>query len=625
MPRISRKFRSADNKSALRRFGYISLLACTFVLGLTLSWAFGTQMDNHVYDIFFRLHAPAPWQPESIILAADEESFSALGGLLKIREALAHGLEAIAPVHPRAVAIDFIFSDAQDSSADNALENAFRATPHLILACDLIGNGERWDDPLPRFRRHAEAVGHIQADLDPLDAISREIPLEKATAHERRWALSLEAFRVSRKTLIVESPDQLRVGSLVIPSSRERGRSVRIRYAPLSMDGIPRVSLKQLVDHPELAERFRNKVVFAGTTALSAGRDRWTTPLSGSVTMPGIEIHANAFETFAQGVFLRDVSPTIVVLSALLAVVLSGFIYVRLIGWQANAAAAGMLLLATLIPYVAFTRNLVFPFTPLVFCAWLSAIAAAAWQHVVVRKQLGRSEAARAQYRETMQFVTHEMKTPLTAIQGSSELMGRYALPEEKRKQMANMINSESKRLAQMIETFLNAERLAAGQMELKRERLFPTEILERCVERIRPVADRKTIQIHMDPLPPEPLNGDRELMEYAFYNLLTNAVKYSPPDTVVTVSGARENGRVRVSVADQGVGIDAKDARRIFEKFYRTKSAEQGAEKGTGIGLSIVEQIVERHGGSIAVESILGKGSTFTVSLPTTGAHVPG
>ncbi|MDQ6677153.1 MAG: sensor histidine kinase [Acidobacteriota bacterium] len=105
--------------------------------------------------------------------------------------------------------------------------------------------------------------------------------------------------------------------------------------------------------------------------------------------------------------------------------------------------------------------------------------------------------------------------------------------------------------------------------------------------------------------------------MEYAFYNLLTNAVKYSPPDTRVTVSGDKRNGRIRVSVEDQGIGIDPKDARRIFEKFYRTKTAEQSSEKGTGIGLSIVEQIVIQHGGSIAVSSEVGKGSKFTVSLP--------
>ncbi len=602
----------------MRRIAYIALLTSTLLLGLAIGWtSFGQQIDNYAYDFFFRLYQPAPWTPESIILAADEESFSAFGGLLKVRAALAQGLEAIAPVHPSAVAIDFIFTEAQDPAGDRALALAFSHTPGLILACDLIAGGARWDEPLPEFRQHAAAVGHIQADLDSLDAISRRIPLEKATAHERRWALSLEAFRLSRRAPIVESPDDLRIGPTVIPASSHEGRSLRIRYAPTSMGGLPRISLKQLADRPELAERFRNKVVFAGVTAQTAVRDRWMTPLSGSISMPGIEIHASAFETFAHGLFLRDAPLAAVVALAAGAVIAAGLTFALMEGWGANAAALLILLIVHTLPYVAFTQNVVFPFLPAVASAWLAVFAAAAWQAVVVRGRLGQSEQARSRYREAMQFVTHEMKTPLTAIQGSSELMGRYALSEEKRKQMADMINSESKRLAQMIETFLNAERISAGEMELKHEQFLPEDILARCVERIRPLADRKQIQIDTAPLPFEVLHGDRELMEYAFFNLLSNAVKYSPAATAIHVSGVRESSQVRLSVRDQGAGIDAKDVRRIFEKFYRTRDAEQSGEKGTGIGLSIVRQIVERHGGSIAVVSKVGEGSTFTVTLP--------
>jgi signal transduction histidine kinase len=210
------------------------------------------------------------------------------------------------------------------------------------------------------------------------------------------------------------------------------------------------------------------------------------------------------------------------------------------------------------------------------------------------------------------------MRTPLSAIQGSSELISRFALTEEKRKQIAQLINSESKRLARMVEIFLNVERLSAGQMELKRETIPVREMVELCLERVQPLAERKRIAVVVEPmLDNMQVTGDGELMEYACYNLLTNAVKYSPQRTEVRVSAWKESGHVRIAVKDQGIGMDQKEVKQIFQKFYRTKKAEESGEAGTGIGLSIVQQIVEQHGGEIDVVSQPGAGSCFTVVLP--------
>ena len=148
-----------------------------------------------------------------------------------------------------------------------------------------------------------------------------------------------------------------------------------------------------------------------------------------------------------------------------------------------------------------------------------------------------------------MHFVTHEMRTPLSAIQGSSELISRFPLTEDKRKQIALLINSESKRLARMVEIFLNVERLSAGQMQLKREPISVSAMCALCVERVIPVAQRKNITINPQPIPAElTVYGDRELMEYACYNLLTNAVKYSPQRTQVTVSCWKDDARIRIA-----------------------------------------------------------------------------
>ena len=304
---------------------------------------------------------------------------------------------------------------------------------------------------------------------------------------------------------------------------------------------------------------------------------------------------------------------------------MAGLIFALLSGWPAYATAGVLLAAVTATPFLLFHQNIVFPFFSPLASAWLTAVAAASYQHFVVRRALRRAQTETRHYQQAIHFVTHEMRTPLTAIQGSSELMGRYNLSDEKRKQIADMINQESKRLARMIQTFLDVERLADGQMELKREAFQVREIVDVCVARARPLAERKNIRIIADAID-KTLEGDRELMEYAIYNLLNNAVKYSPSETQVTVACTLETSQLRLSVQDQGIGMDAKELRQIFQKFYRTKRAEASGEAGTGIGLSIVEQIVQQHGGKMEVSSQPGLGSCFTMVFPTrsSASHPP-
>jgi signal transduction histidine kinase len=598
-----------------RTVAYTGSLAAVFMVALAASWTpLGTRIDNYVYDsIFeFQLHRKPPWQTESIVLAIDEHSLIQFGGRLGLRHALADALQRIAAASPKAVAVDAILADSNDAKSDEALEAALRATRHVILACDLLPDG--WDDPLPRFRRWAAAVGHVHLDLDK-DGVGRAVPLEKASGHDRRWALALEAYRVSRNASILETPHDLDVGGVLIPAAKDNARTLRVRYVP--PDGrIPSISLKQLHDDPALAQRFAGKVVFAGVTAQTETKDRWLTPYS-PIPLAGVEIHANLFETLVQRQFLTSEPALTVVAFCILLAAAAGITFRFLSGWWAQGIALGIIAAAHAVPYAAFTRNIVFPFSPGVSTAWLSVVAAAAWQHLYVRRRMVKSEAERDRYQHAMHFVTHEMRTPLTAIQGSSELMSRYALTDEKRKQVAQLINSESKRLARMIEMFLNVERLSAGEMELKKDSFSVRDVMAGCMERAAPLAERKRISITMDPLGDAVLTGDRELLEYAFYNLLTNAIKYSPSKTAVTVFGGRDGESYQVSVEDQGIGIDQKEVRKIFQKFYRTRKAEQSGEAGTGIGLSIVEQIVLQHGGKIEVTSAPGKGSCFTLILP--------
>lgn len=615
--KLSAPWRTASKK-------YLALAALTIVsaaLALAIDFTpLGEQQDLNAYDFLFRLERPKPWPPSCIILAIDEKTLRLYGGRSRVRAALADGLEKIAPAHPLAVAVDVILAErGTDEAADRALERAFAATPHLILASYVLRDGT-WNDPLPRFRNYAEAVAQVHADFDRHDSVSRDLPLAMAAGKERRWALAFEAWRIAAGVRYEgESPRDVAAGATQIPTYGGESHLVRIRYAAAPL---PRISIADLDADRALVSRFAGKAVFVGETEQAAG-DSWMTPVSNSEAMPGVELHANAFETLAQRMFLVDASPLAVLATCFALATAAGLIYAFLSGWPANIGAALVMLASQAIPAIAFERsNVVWPWLPGTLAAAFAITSAAAWRHLIVRRQLVRSEGEKDRYQRAMQFVTHEMRTPLTAIQGSSELISRYAatMPEAKRTQIADLINSETKRLARMIETFLSVERLSAGQMELKQERFPLSEVVDRCAERARPFADRKKIDILIEPLPVTELTGDRELMEYAVYNLLTNAVKYSPSDTLVRVfsEDIREDS-VRLSIQDQGIGMDKKEVTRIFEKFYRTKRAEQSGEAGTGIGLSIVEQIVTQHGGSIHVESEPGKGSKFSLILKRT------
>jgi signal transduction histidine kinase len=596
--------------SSKQTLGYIALLGVALTIAIVSGWL-ATPIDDYAYDWMFRLDPPAPQKPHCVILAIDDATFSAMGGVAGYRPMLAKALPLLKAAKPKVIAVDMVLADREDPAQDERLSRAMRGAKNLVLVAHL-SNGH-WEIPLPGFLASAASLGHDEADENSRDGVTRKIPLEERAGAERYWSLALEAFRLERGEPIIESPQDLQIGRELIPAARanESNRPLRVLY---TMEPIPQISLKDLVDKPALADQFRGQVVFVGVTSISGSYDRVATPF-GQGRIPGVEVHARLFETLERGQFLTDASPSAVLGFCLLTGILAGLIFALLNGWPAYLAGAALLVAVHITPDLFFRDGIVFPYFAPLASAWLTSAIAASYQHFVVRRRLYESEMDRKRYQQAIHFVTHEMRTPLTAIQGSSELMGRYALTEEKRKQIADMINQESKRLARIIQTFLDVERLSDGQMELKREPFSAREIVETCILRARPLADRKNIRIQTNVLAGE-LQGDRELMEYAVYNLLTNAVKYSSADTEIKVWCLPQGDQVRLSVKDQGIGMDAKELRQIFQKFYRTKRAEASGEAGSGIGLSIVEQIVHHHGGKMEVTSEPGKGSCFTVVL---------
>ena len=581
-----------------------------FALGIAAGFnPLAVHIDQYAYNLLLSGQHDT-WRPQSAVVAIDEATLEAGHGMRGIRTILAQTLDRLAVAEPKAVALDVTLHDEVDPAEDARLEASLRATRNLILPCQLALAGAKWEDPAPRFRSLG-ALGHVHTEGDRIDGVSRQIILEQVAGGERRWALSLQALGVTLGAgNPEESPDDVTVGNILIPAPRQGGRPLLIRY--LRAGTIPTISALDIDRH---REELRGKTVFLGVTALSAANDRLVNPYG--VNFPGVEMHAQAFETMAHGKFLVPASNTMSLLVCVSLAIVAGLSFWFLAGWRAYLLIVPLLAAAHyLLPVQFFAHGIVLPYVAPVAVAWLSSIGAATYRHFMVRGQLRKSESEKSRYQQAIHWAAHEMRTPLTAIQGSSELMTRYSLPDAKRSELSLMINSESKRLARIISTFLDVERLAEGQMELKQETLAVTDLVNICMDRARPLAERKHIGLILDSAVEGTLLGDRELLEYALYNLLTNAVKYSPPDTEIHVYSALRDGELRLAVRDQGIGMDAKEIKSVFQKFYRTKRAEASGETGTGIGLSIVEQIVFRHGGRIEVTSTPGKGSCFTMIM---------
>jgi signal transduction histidine kinase/CHASE2 domain-containing sensor protein len=237
---------------------------------------------------------------------------------------------------------------------------------------------------------------------------------------------------------------------------------------------------------------------------------------------------------------------------------------------------------------------------------------------VAVLSDITRQRELQRTQRDVMALVTHELKTPITAIQGMSEVLAQFEVDSARQREMHLMINDEAKRLARMIDEYLDLTRLESGARRLRLAPLRVDQLLERSLLMLDPIAERRGISIirsFANDLPP--LLGDADLITRAVTNLIDNAIKFSPANSTVTVSAHTDAPAMVIEVADQGNGISPEYLSSIFEKFYRVPRVTDVDVPGTGLGLALVREVAELHGGRVSVESRLGAGSVFSLCLP--------
>jgi PAS domain S-box-containing protein len=220
---------------------------------------------------------------------------------------------------------------------------------------------------------------------------------------------------------------------------------------------------------------------------------------------------------------------------------------------------------------------------------------------------------------EFLASMSHELRTPLHTIIGFAELLAEELEGplNEKQRRFMNHIHTDSIHLLALINDILDISKIESGRLGLRRQTFDIANALEEILSSIRPQAAVKSIAIQTSLALPESIFADRLRIKQILFNLLSNALKFTPAGGRIRIDAAQRDGFIEVSVSDTGIGIAREQHEAVFDKFYQVGSTTKGVREGTGLGLAITKALVEEHGGSIVLESEPGKGSRFTFTIP--------
>lgn len=233
----------------------------------------------------------------------------------------------------------------------------------------------------------------------------------------------------------------------------------------------------------------------------------------------------------------------------------------------------------------------------------------------IIRDVTERKEMERLKD-EMISAVSHEMRTPLTAMLGFTEFMLQHEVEPQEQKEYLRAVYSETERLSELIGNFLDLQRMKARQMVYRFKAVAVRPLLEEVAALFADAAKKHRITVQAaDDLPP--VRGDEARLHQVLNNFLSNAVKYSPKGGEIILGARRDGEDVIIRVQDEGIGIAPDLLDKIFERFYQVDSSDRRMTGGAGLGLALVREIVSAHGGRVWAESTEGKGSTFYASLP--------
>ena len=258
------------------------------------------------------------------------------------------------------------------------------------------------------------------------------------------------------------------------------------------------------------------------------------------------------------------------------------------------------------------------------FFLLLRKLAALTEEKMVSERRLQESEAELRELNELknkfLGIAAHDLRNPINVIGGMSQMIIKLDLADEKKKEFIETINRVSGQMLNLLNDLLDISAIESGNFTLRPEMCDVADVIAERVDLIALNAETKNIEITTEIAEVPQFAFDRERVAQVLDNLLGNAIKFSASGTTIAVTARRAGDFAEISVADQGLGIPAEELPKIFGEFERSSTRSTAGEPSTGLGLAIVKRMIEAHGGTIDVESEVGKGSIFTFALPLDG-----
>jgi heavy metal sensor kinase len=235
-----------------------------------------------------------------------------------------------------------------------------------------------------------------------------------------------------------------------------------------------------------------------------------------------------------------------------------------------------------------------------------------------INAMIGRLEHSFAEVRRFTADASHELRTPLTAIRTEAEVALQRPLNAAEHQQLLGSILEECERLTRLTDQLLTLSREEAARPQAPGQMLDLGGLVAAVVETMRPLAEAKKLRLTISPNGTIKVPGDEARLRQVFYNVLDNAIKYTGEGGAIDVQISERDGHALLSIRDSGIGIAPEHLPHVFDRFYRVDKARSRADGGSGLGLSIVQSIVQAHGGRIDLVSAVGQGTTCTITLPS-------